>query len=275
LPSTGTTPGRYPGAGAKQKFGETERTDNWWAQPLAQAIGLAVLGMYANVAAFVGNHYEYGHYLSPFYSPLIKPSWWPLSPAFLILWAPLGFRATCYYYRQAYYRAFFQDPTACAVGEIKSKGYCGELKFPFILQNLHRYFLYVAIVILGILWYDVFHAFTFPQPDGSVRFGIGGGTLALLINTLLLTGYTFSCHSLRHLIGGQLDCFSCVASGGPRRQAWSFVSFLNGHHMGFAWWSLFAVCFADFYVRMCSMGVIHDPVFYPFELFNSTGGVGM
>jgi hypothetical protein len=28
--------------------------------------------------------------------------------------------------------------------------------------------------------------------------------------------------------------------------------------MGWAWWSLCAVCFADFYVRMCSLGLIHD-----------------
>ena len=275
MPSTGTPPGANRGAGFGEKFGQTERTDNWWAQPLAQAIGLGVLGLYANWAAFQGKHYEYGHYLSPFYSPLFKPSWWPISPAFLILWAPLGFRATCYYYRKAYYRAFFTDPAACAVGETNSKGYCGELRFPFILQNLHRYFLYLAVVVLAILWFDVFRAFTFLQPDGSVRLGIGLGTLALLLNTVLLTGYTFSCHSLRHLIGGKMDCFSCVAAGGPRYKAWSFVSVLNGHHMGFAWWSLFSVCFADFYVRMCSMGVFHEHPIYFFDLFKTAGGVGL
>ena len=49
-------------------------------------------------------------------------------------------------------------------------------------------------------------------------------------------------------------------AGGPRQKTWGIVSRLNEHHMGFAWWSLFAVCFADFYVRMCSMGVFRDPV---------------
>src|SRR5207249_12075594 len=107
-------------------------------------------------------------------------SWWPIWPAILLLWAPLGFRATCYYCRRAYYRAFFGDPAACAVGEIKSKGYCGELKFPFVLQNLHRYFMYLALVILVILWYDVIRSFAFAQPNGGFRIGIGGGTLALL-----------------------------------------------------------------------------------------------
>jgi hypothetical protein len=275
LPATGSRPGAYRGAGFGQRFGETERKDNWWLVPISQAIGLGLLGLYATWAAFQGAHYEHGHYLSPFYSPVFKPSWWPLSPALLILWAPLGFRATCYYYRKAYYRSFFADPIACGVGEMKSKGYCGEVKFPFVLQNLHRYFLYLALVILVILWYDVVRAFTFPQPDGRVRFGVGVGTLALLFNTTLLTLYTFSCHSLRHLVGGKLDCFSCAVAGGPRQAAWNGVSFLNGHHMGFAWWSLFAVCLADFYVRMCSMGIIADRVVYPFDLFWMPTATGM
>lgn len=275
LPATGTPPGAWRGQGYGQPFGATERKDDWWLAPLAQAVGLAALGAYAFWAALQGAHYEHGNYLSPFYSPLFLPDWWPLSPAFLILWAPLGFRATCYYYRKAYYRAFFADPAACAVGELKSKGYCGELRFPFLLQNLHRYFLYLAVVILAVLWYDVVRSFVFPQPDGPARFGIGGGTLALLFNTTLLSLYTFSCHSLRHLVGGRLDCFSCVAAGGPRHRTWTLASTLNEHHMAWAWWSLFAVCFADFYVRMCSMGVIHDPVFYPFALFSTPGGTGL
>ena len=56
----------------------------------------------------------------------------------------------------------------------------------------------------------------------------------------------------------------CAVAGGPRQKAWGFVTGLNLHHMGLAWWSLLAVCFADFYVRMCSMGVIQDPTFMTF-----------
>ncbi len=256
------TPASPPrGAGYGEPFGATERRDAWWLQPLAQAMVLGLLGLYATWAAFVGDHflYEEGgrHYLSPLYSPVLKPSWWPLSPALLILWAPLGFRATCYYYRKAYYRAFFADPPACAVGEPRSEGYSGETKFPFILQNLHRYFLYLALLFLIVLWWDVVKAF---QVNGA--FAVGGGSLAILASTGLLTLYTFSCHSLRHLIGGNLDCFSCAVAGGPRHRAWSMVSILNGHHMGWAWWSLFAVSFADFYVRMCSMGLFRDPILF-------------
>jgi len=276
LPTTGTPPGAWPGAGYTQRFGQTERTDRWWLIPLIQGIGLAALILYANYAAFLGAaHYHYveggRHYLSPFYSPYLHPAWLPswLSPALLILVIPLGFRTTCYYYRKAYYRSYFADPYACAVGEARAKGYCGELKFPFILQNLHRYFLYLAIVILAILWWDVVQAFTFRDPDGSRYLAIGGGSLAILASTATLSLYTFSCHSLRHLVGGKLDCFSCAAAGGPRHRVWGVVSLLNEHHMGWAWISLFAVCFADLYVRMCSMGVISDPVFISFRnLFN-------
>jgi hypothetical protein len=275
LPATGTRPGAHAGRGSQDGLGKTERTDAWWLVPVSQAIGLVVLIGYANYAAILGAaHYEYvaagRHYLSPFYSPYIRPAWLPgwLSPALLILIFPLGFRTTCYYYRKAYYRAFFADPVACSVGEARSKGYCGELKFPFVLQNLHRYFLYAALVFLVILWWDVIKAFTFRDVQGAAHFGVGGGSLAILASTALLTLYTFSCHSLRHLIGGKLDCFSCVAAGGPRLQAWRGVSALNGHHMGFAWWSLAGVCFADLYVRMCSMGVIHDPMLLTLRAFD-------
>src|SRR6267378_2414818 len=109
----------------------------------------------------------------------------PFSPAILILGAPLGFRATCYYYRKAYYRAFFLDPPACAVGESRPHRYSGESAFPLILQNLHRYFLYVALIFLIILWYDAVRAFWF-----AGGFGIGVGSLVLLTNIILLSLYT-------------------------------------------------------------------------------------
>ncbi len=263
LAGTGTPAGDHRGSAYGLPFGASERHDAWWLQPAAQALGLLVFGAYATWAAFQGKHYEYGNYLSPFYSPLMRPRWWPFSPALLVLGAPLGFRGTCYYYRKAYYRAFFADPAACAVGEPR-KGYVGEAKFPFYLQNFHRYLIYLAIPILFFLWADVVRAFDF-----GGRFGVGYGSLAILASNLLLTLYTFSCHSIRHLMGGRVDCFSCVVAGGPRRRVWEGASWLNRHHMAWAWWSLGAVCFADFYVRMCSMGVIHDRVTFFTEFFQT------
>jgi hypothetical protein len=166
---------------------------------------------------------------------------------------------TCYYYRKAYYRAFFLDPPACAVGEARGHGYRGETRM-LLFQNLHRYFMYLALLFLILLAIDVGHACIWPKKDGSggSTLGIGVGTLVLLANVTLLSLYTFSCHSLRHLVGGNVDCFSCVAFGQARYKAWTWASVLNGQHMLFAWTSLFMVGFADFYVWMVASGRIND-----------------
>jgi hypothetical protein len=239
----------------ESRLGSTLRRDSWWTELIPAVLLLGGFGLYATWRALENAYYSWGPYLSPFYSPLIDPQhhWWPFSPALLILAGPLGFRATCYYYRKAYYRAFFLDPPACAVGEPASRRYNGETKFPFILQNLHRYFLYLAILFLVFLWHDVVLAFNF---DG--HFGIGVGTLVLLLNVTLLSIYTLSCHSLRHLAGGKTDCFSCASFGKPRYKLWSGLSRLNERHMLFAWASLITVGFADFYIRLAATGAIHD-----------------
>src|SRR6266478_621742 len=100
----------------KSRLGSTLRRDPWWIEILPVVLVLGGFGVYATLRAFEGKYYEWGPYLSPFYSPLIDPlhHWWPFSPALLILVGPLGFRATCYYYRKAYYRAFFLDPPECS-----------------------------------------------------------------------------------------------------------------------------------------------------------------
>src|SRR5271165_4989374 len=172
----------------ESRLGSTLRRDAWWVEIIPIILLMGGCSIYATLRAFEGKFYEWGPYLSPFYSPLIDPlhHWWPFSPALLILAGPLGFRATCYYYRKAYYRAFFLDPPACSVGE-GQRSYSGETKFPFILQNLHRYFLYLAVLFLAFLWYDAVRAFFF---DG--HFGAGVGSFVLLINICLLTTYTFS-----------------------------------------------------------------------------------
>jgi hypothetical protein len=235
-------------------LGSTMRRDPWWLEILPVIAVLGGFGIYATLRAFEGANYAWGPYLSPFYSPLIDEhhTWWKFSPAILILGGPLGFRATCYYYRKAYYRAFFLDPPACAVNEHRHS-YRGETKFPFILQNLHRFFLYLSFVFLAFLWYDAIVAFRF---DGG--FGIGVGSLILLGNIILLTGYSLGCHSLRHLAGGKLDCFSCHSFGKSRYKGWRFLTYLNERHMFFAWMSLLSVGFADFYVRLVATGAIRD-----------------
>jgi hypothetical protein len=247
------------------------RRDAWWVQPVVVFIILSSFLVYATWAAFQNAHYEFGPYLSPFYSPLLfadsphawiqggRPSWipgfLPFSPALLILPFPAGFRLTCYYYRGAYYKAFWSDPMSCTVGEPR-KSYWGERYFPLIIQNVHRYFMYAALVFIIILGSDAVKAMFFVDPVTGVRhFGIGVGTIVLTINVILLGGYTLGCHSLRHLVGGYLDRLS----GAPvRKKTYDCVSCLNRGHMTWAWCSLFWVAFTDIYIRLCSMGIWHD-----------------
>jgi len=234
-------------------FAATERRDAWWVAPLLQGLMLAVFISYATWAALQNANYHWGGYLSPLYSPLITADWIPVPPSLLILLPPVLFRATCYYYRKAYYRSYFLDPPACAVGELRAGRYRGETAFPLVLQNLHRYLFYATLLYLPFLWSDVVHATRF---GGS--FGIGLGTLVILANTTALTFYSFSCHSARHLVGGGLDCFSRTAASRACHAAWKGASVLNARHMLFAWMSFFTVCSADLYVRPLASGVIHD-----------------
>ena len=250
----------------QRSFGETSRRDRWWVPPALVFAGLSAFVVYSTWAALQGAYYwvEGTNYLSPFYSPELfgdsphawfgpLPSWWPswlpYSPAILILWAPGGFRLTCYYYRGAYYKAFWADPPACAVGEPR-KSYIGESALPLILQNVHRYFLYLSLLFLVFLASDAVKSYRFE--DG---FGVGVGSLVLTVNVVLLTGYAFGCHSLRHLVGGRLDC---ISKAPLCHQAYKCSSALNRRHMLWAWMSLFSVMFADVYVRLCSMGVWSD-----------------
>ncbi len=263
---------------AQRRFGGTTRRDAWWLPSLVVFLGFSAFIIYSTWAAYSNAYYEYGPYLSPMYSPLLfgpsahswfggpaQPVWWPsflrYSAAALVLWGPVGFRLTCYYYRGAYYKAFWADPPGCAVGEPR-KRYLGEREFPLVIQNIHRYFFYVAAGFIAVLSYDAWVAMWFPADGSAVlaagaptEFGIGVGTLILMANVVFLACYTFGCHSLRHLVGGVLD----VMSGRPaRRTAYRCVSCLNRWHMNWAWVSLIWVGFTDLYVRLCAMGIWTD-----------------
>jgi hypothetical protein len=256
---------------SRRGFGQTMRRDAWWVQPIVVFIILASFLVYATWAAFQNKYYAFGNYLSPFYSPLLfsdsplawihgsRPSWLPsflpFSPALLILPFPAGFRLTCYYYRGAYYKSFWADPPNCTVGEPR-KSYRGERYLPLVLQNIHRYFLYIAVVFLFILGSDAWRAMWFFNPStGHENFGVGLGTIVLVINVILLSGYTLGCHSLRHLVGGYIDQLSRTP---VRKKTYDCVSCLNRGHMRWAWLSLFWVAFSDIFIRLCAMGVWHD-----------------
>ena len=246
-------------------FGETYRPDTWWLKPLFYFVVLSAFVGYATYRAFAGGHYAAGPYLSPFFSPEIWgdsphawfgpkpgwiPDWLPFTPALVILPFPGLFRFTCYYYRGAYYKSHWASPPACAVGK-PQKNYRGEQKLPLILQNVHRYFLYFALLFLVFLSHDVYLGF-FGWKDG---FHVNVGSLVLLINVVLLSGYAFGCHSLRHLLGGKHDILS---SRPLAMRLWRGITWFNRRHGNWAMPSLFWVAFTDVYVTLVSRGVITD-----------------
>lgn len=232
----------------------------WWLQPVLVVVGLGAFVLYSLWAIFLGADFLREPYLSPFYSPLLHIGFWPLSPALLVMWIPLGFRATCYYYRKAYWRSFFWDPPNCAIDEARTgpprlhRTYQGERAFPQVLLNSHRWWLYGSTVVLAFLWYDTALAFSM---EGRLHVGLG--SLILLANVILLTAYSATCHSLRHIVGGGLDCFSCTRWQRARHGLWRALSLWNPKHGTFAWLSLGTLFAADLYVKLLIAGVIADP----------------
>jgi hypothetical protein len=243
------------------------RTDRWWLQPLLTTTGLATFVIYATIRSFVRTAYwvnDY-HYLTPFYSPCLSESCvagssdfgtpfghlpWFIPLGFVVLPFLLGFRLTCYYYRKAYYRSVWMSPPACAVAEPHAK-YTGETKLPLIIQNVHRYFFYVALLVSLINTYDAINAF---HGKGG-GFGFGLGNIIILANVLLLWAYTLSCHSCRHVTGGRLKHFSAHPI---RYKVWTLVSKLNTRHMTLAWTTLGTLTLTDLYVMLVSSGAITD-----------------
>jgi hypothetical protein len=236
----------------------TLRTDAWLAEPLRMAAFLTVVLAYAGWATIVDNKYFASPYISPIYSPCLAANCehdtfrvlgnlGVFSPALLIVWIPVGFRMTCYYYRKAYYRSFFGSPPACAVRDV-ARGYSGETRFPFVLMNVHRYLFWLSWPIIGFLSWDVFEAFRFR--DGL---GLGIGTIILFVNTVFFLLYSLSCHSCRHIVGGGLDAFSASPA---RYRLWRFVSRLNERHGAIALTSLTLIPVSDLYIRLMAHGVI-------------------
>jgi hypothetical protein len=268
---TPTTEGVTQGERSTVRAGiaaRTLRTDRWWFGPLVTAVVFAAFVAYATWAAF--DHHSVGHgnrifyanpYLSPFYSPCFSdgcPSdiawghvdiWHWLSPALYVLIFPLAFRGTCYYYRKAYYRAYWLSPPACAVAEPHGS-YTGETRFPLLIQNIHRYAWYFALIFAGILTWDAVLSFDFRG-----HFFLGVGTFVLSVNALLILGYTLGCHSCRHITAGRINHFG---KHPIRYRIWTLVSALNRRHQQWAWASLVWVAVADGYVRLVASGTITD-----------------
>jgi hypothetical protein len=247
----------------------TLRQDRWWLYPVATFTVFFAFIVYATIRAFWNGAFYSEPYLSPFYSPCLTDTCgdaadfgtpfggFPLSAALLILVFPLSFRLTCYYYRKAYYRSFWLSPPACAVAEPHT-AYTGETRFPLILQNIHRYAWYAAVLVALVLTYDAVLAFG-PAEGESDGIHMGLGTVLMVVNVVLIWLYTLSCHSCRHITGGRLRHFS---KHPVRYRLWTWVSKLNARHAAYAWYSLFSVALVDLYISLLASGAFDDPRFF-------------
>ena len=188
-------------------------------------------------------------YIDPFYSPTV-----------LIVPIPGLFRLTCYAYRKDYHRHLFHHPLACENAEraeTARRKYTGEKNAVFLFENVHRYMLYAGILLLPFFYYDFIISLTYAN---SLRIG----SLVLLANALALTAWTLSCHAFRHLIGGNIDCYSCANAGGARNSIWRVQSWWNSHHEALAWISLLTIFFTDLYLRAITAGIPLDHVLFNF-----------
>ena len=255
-------PATKPAGTTPRGFASTLRVDRWIIRPALIAGGLGLFILYATWSSvfgipYFGFDYAAQGYHSPFFGidlggALNLPVWF--SAAILVLWIQVLFRATCYYFRGAYYKAFFLDPPACAVGEPSvHRRFAMENKLPFILMNAHRFALYLAFIPMVVLWWDLIVSMTH---DGQFRLGLGVFLIAL--DAILVTLYVGSCHSFRHLVGGSMDCFSCDAYSRTRHGIWKWVSRINVHHGKYAWLSLVSIVAVDLYVRALALDIINE-----------------
>ena len=189
-------------------------------------------------------------YKVPVYDGLTDPFY---TPTVMILPLVVLFRLTCYAYRKDYHRHLFNHPNSCTTDvrlDTNKRGYSGETGF-FRIENAHRYFMYTAWFILPFFYYDIYYSIVY---TGAITLSLG--TIILTINAVAVTAYTFSCHSVRHLIGGYKDCVNCPANNKKKNSLYRFQSKLNGHHEQIAWTSLIMFVFVDLFIRGIIAGIV-------------------
>ena len=230
----------------------------WWIEPALTVVSYTSFVIYATWSVFSGTNVFSDPYLSPFFSTWLGfglfrvPIIGLLIPFLAVI--PLGLRGSCYYYRKSYFRSFFWDPPACAIEELKRGKYRGETRFPWVLSNYHRYFLLLSLIVIVFLWLDVIRAFVYHG-----HFFIGLGSIVMLVNVILLTLYSGTCHSFRYLMGGRIDGFSRARGGLFWQRIMITLNRLNPSHGAFAWYSMFSVALTDVYIRLLMAGILHEP----------------
>jgi hypothetical protein len=81
----------------------------------------------------------------------------------------------------------------------------------------------------------------------------------MLVNVVLLSLYTFTCHSFRYLMGGRIDAFSRIRFGKLWHRIVMLLNGANPRHGLWAWVSMFSVALTDVYIRLLMAGLLHEP----------------
>ena len=230
----------------------------WMLEPALTVVAYILFVIYATWSVFSGTYVFKDPYISPFFSTWLGfglfrvPLIGLLIPLLAVI--PLALRGSCYCYRKSYSRAFFWDPPACAIQEVKRFRYHGETRFPWVLMNLHRYALLLTLIVSFFLWVDVVKAFSY---KGHLFIGLG--SVVMLVNVILLSLYTLTCHSFRYLMGGRIDAYSRVPLGKLWHAVAKLLQRMNPRHGAWAWYSMFSVGLTDLYIRLLMAGFIHEP----------------
>ena len=202
-----TTPerGRVPGSGRSAPpqrsrvraavKARTYRVDRWWLPPLVQFLGLSALVAYGTVAAFRNAHY----FTEPVPVAVLfpvpdrqvrRPLHAGLPRRLVALLAglpdpdlPARLPPHLLLLPQGLLPVVLAVPAGLRGAPTPHKRYTGESRFPLLIQNIHRYFFYIASLFAVLLTYDA-RARSF---DLDGHFGIGVGTGVLAINVALIT----------------------------------------------------------------------------------------
>ena len=120
--------------------------------------------------------------------------------------------------------------------------------------------MYVALIYMPILTWDFLLSINLDSEHSGLEIFnpeiVTVGSVVLLINVLMLSGYTFGCHAFRHVVGGGANKWTGRPMNRIKYIMWRVSTYLNENHKDWALYSLFWVMFTDFYIRACT-----DPLF--------------
>ena len=197
----------------RRSFGETMRADVWWTQPLLVFLGLSIFIVYSTWAAFQGH--ELFFWQLPL-AILLAGNFWRFAAQ--LVWAEADLVAGL--------ANFFSGATrSLGAGRISAHllllprrllqsllGRSAGMHRRRAAQNLSGANVrFRSSCKTFIATFSISRCCSFSSRLRCLEsdvvpirtdFGIGVGTIVLAINVVLLGGYTFGCHSLRHLVGG-------------------------------------------------------------------------